>query len=70
VVRCAERDGILEWLPENPIRDITTRDVFSARIVGGADKARALLVQMEADGELTGQRFPGAFFIPNARARL
>jgi hypothetical protein len=52
--RRAKRDEVLELLADHP-KGITTRDVHRARIVGSADEARALLTQMEADGELTGK---------------
>src|ERR1039457_479952 len=52
--RRAKRDEVLELLADNP-KGITARDVHRARIVGSADEARALLAQMEADGELTGK---------------
>jgi hypothetical protein len=52
--RRAKRDEVLELLTDNP-KGITARDIHRARIVGSADEARALLTQMEADGELTGK---------------
>ena len=51
--RRAKRDEVLELLADNP-KGIATRDVCRARIIGSADEARALLAQMEADGELSG----------------
>ncbi len=50
--RRAKRDEVLALLADNP-KGITARDVHRARIVDSADEARALLAQMEADGELT-----------------
>ena len=52
--RRAKLDGVLELLADNP-NGITARDVHRARIVGSADEARALLAQMEVDGEFTGK---------------
>lgn len=52
--RRAKWDEVLALLADNP-KGITARDVHRARIVGSADEARALLAQMEADGELTGK---------------
>jgi len=52
--RRAKLDKVLALLADNPPKGITARDVCRARIVASADEARALLVQMEADGELTG----------------
>jgi hypothetical protein len=52
--RRAKRDEVLELLADNP-KGIAARDVCRARIVGSADEARALLAQMEADGELSGR---------------
>ncbi len=52
--RRAKFDEVLALLADNP-KGITARDVLRARIVGSADEARALLAQMEADGELTGK---------------
>jgi hypothetical protein len=52
--RRAKSDEVLQLLADNP-KGITARDVHRARIVGSADEARALLTQMEADGELTGK---------------
>jgi hypothetical protein len=50
--RRAKRDEVLELLADHP-KGITARDVHRARIVDSANEARALLTQMEADGELT-----------------
>ncbi|MCW5552651.1 MAG: DUF3987 domain-containing protein [Verrucomicrobiae bacterium] len=47
-------DEVLALLAGTP-KGITARDVCRARIVGSADEARALLAQMEADGEVTGK---------------
>ena len=52
--RRAKRDEVLALLTDTP-KGITARDVQRARIVGSADEARAMLAQMEADGELTGR---------------
>jgi hypothetical protein len=52
--RRAKRDEVLKLLVETPT-GITARNVCRARIVDNADEARALLAQMEADGELTGR---------------
>lgn len=52
--RRAKFDGVLELLADKPT-GITPRDVHRARIVDTAEDARALLAQMEADGELTGR---------------
>jgi hypothetical protein len=52
--RRAKLDEVLALLADNP-KGVTARDVHRARIVGSADEARALLAQMEADGELTGK---------------
>jgi hypothetical protein len=50
--RRAKRDEVLKLLADTP-KGITARDIHRARIVDSADDARALLAQMEADGELT-----------------
>jgi hypothetical protein len=50
--RRALQDKVLELLADKP-QGITARIVHRARTVGSADEARALLAQMEADGELT-----------------
>jgi hypothetical protein len=52
--RRGKLDEVLALLADNP-KGITARDVHRARIVGSADEARALLAQMETDGELTGK---------------
>jgi hypothetical protein len=52
--RRAKRDEVLELLADNP-KGITARNVQRKGIVGSADEARALLTQMETDGELTGK---------------
>ena len=52
--RRAKRDEVLALLADTP-NGITARGVQLKRIVGSADEARALLAQMEADGELTGK---------------
>ena len=52
--RRAKRDEVLELLADTP-KGITARDVHRGRITGSADEARALLAQMEADGELAGK---------------
>src|ERR1019366_4905272 len=52
--RRAKRDEVLELLADNP-KGITARDVHRARLVDSADEARALLAQIEAEGELTGR---------------
>lgn len=51
--RRAKLDEVLALLADNP-KGVTARDVHRARIVGSADEARALLAQMEAEGELNG----------------
>ena len=50
--RRAKLDEVLELLADNP-KGVTARGVQLKRIVETADEARALLAQMEADGELT-----------------
>lgn len=52
--RRAKLDEVLELLADNP-KGITARDVQRKGIEGSADEARALLTQMETDGELTGK---------------
>lgn len=52
--RRAKRDEVLELLADNP-KGITVRNVNRARIVDNADEARALLAQMESEGELSGK---------------
>jgi hypothetical protein len=52
--RRAKLDEVLALLADNP-KGITARDVHRARIVAARMKPRALLAQMEADGELTGK---------------
>jgi hypothetical protein len=52
VSRRAKRDKVLKLLADTPT-GIMARDVYRSRIMDSADDARALLAQMEADGELT-----------------
>jgi hypothetical protein len=52
--RRAKRDQVLELLVDSP-KGITARDICRARIAASADEARALLGQMEIDGELAGK---------------
>ena len=52
--RRAKRDEVLTLLADNP-KGITARELQRAKHKDTVDEARALLAQMEADGELTGK---------------
>ena len=53
--RRSKCDEVLSLLADNPVKGITARVIHRARITDTADEARALLTQMEAEGELSGK---------------
>jgi hypothetical protein len=54
MARRAKRDEVLGLLADSP-KGVTARDVQRKRIVDTVEEARALLAEMESDGELTGK---------------
>jgi len=53
--RRSKCDEVLALLADHPVKGITAREVYRARIVDTAEQAHALLAQMAADGELSGK---------------